>query len=130
MGALYGLQGSTANRGDVMAEARLKSGLWVRAQLRMCDLAGRACTVLRHGDDDAGTIILKLLGADGLARVLAQTTVPDGGLAWHHPLGATPMPEAEAEAYIARTAKFDPDIWALEVIDRDGSFAFEGKILD
>ncbi|MFT5539687.1 MAG: hypothetical protein ACI82H_001211 [Alphaproteobacteria bacterium] len=113
-----------------MAGARLKSGLWVAAQVRLCDRVARACAVLRHGDDDAGTIILKLVGADGLARVLAQATAPDGGLAWRRPLGPAPMPEAEADAYIARTAKFDPDIWALEIMDRDGAFAVDGKILD
>jgi hypothetical protein len=130
MEALYGLRGSAANRGNEMAQARVKSGLWVSAQVRLCDRAARACAVLRHGDDDAGMIILKLIGADGLTRLLAQATAPDGGMAWRCPLGAAPMPEAEADAYITRTAEFDPDIWALEIMDREGGFAFDGKILD
>ncbi len=110
-------------------DQRVKSALWVGAQLRLCDAAGRPAMVLRHGDDDAGAIILKLIGTDGRARVLAQTTAPEGGLAWHWPLGAQPVPEAEAEAYIARQVKFDPDLWALEVIDRSGEYLPDGRIL-
>jgi len=102
----------------------------VAAQVRLCNRLAQACTVLRHGDDDAGTIILKLVEADGLTRVLVQATAPDGGLAWRRPLGPTPMPEAEADAYIARTANFDPDIWALEIMDRNGDYAVDGQTLD
>lgn len=110
-------------------DARVKSGLWVRAQIRVCDITGRPAAILRHGDDDAGAIILKLIGADGRVRLLAQTTAPEGGLAWHRPLGAEPLPEPEADAYIARQAKFDPDVWALEILDRAGDYLPDGKIL-
>jgi hypothetical protein len=111
-------------------DLRLKSGLWVRAQVRLCDIAGRPAAILRHGDDDAGVVILKLVGADGTAAVLAQTTAPDGGLAWHRPLGAAPVPEPEADAYIARQAGYDPDIWALEILDRQGTYIPDGRILE
>ena len=113
-----------------MTEPRLKSGLWVRAQLRMADRVGRAFTVLRKGDEDAGTVILKLLGADGRARLLAQATAPDGGLAWHWPLGAEAMPEAEADAYIARQARFRPrHLGGGGVQDRAGDYRPDGRIL-
>lgn len=111
-------------------DARVKSGLWVRAQVRMCDLAGRPAAILRHGDDDAGTVILKLIGADGRVRLLAQTTAPEGGLAWHRPLGPEAVAEAEADAYIARQARFDPDVWALEILDRAGDWRPDGRILE
>jgi hypothetical protein len=75
-------------------------------------------------------VILKLVGADGTAAVLAQTTAPDGGLAWHRPLGPAPVPEAEADAYIARQAGYDPDIWALEILDRHGTYLPDGRILE
>lgn len=110
-------------------DARVKSGLWVRAQVRICDIAGRPAAILRHGDDDAGAVILKLIGADGRVRLLAQTTAPEGGLAWHRPLGAEPLPETEADAYIARHAEFDPDVWAVEILDRAGDYLPDGRIL-
>lgn len=111
-------------------EPRLKPGLWVNAQLRMCDRAGIAFTVLRRGDADGGSIVLKLLRGDGRALVLSQTTGPSGGRAWMRPLGPEAVPEAEADAYIARQGEFDPDIWALEVIDPAGAYAIDGDILE
>ncbi len=113
-----------------MAEARVKSGLWVQAQVRLAAGTGRIVTVLRKGDADAGTVILKLLDGDGRAQLMAQATAPDGGLAWRRPLGAAPVAEAEADAYIAREARFDPDVWAVEVIDRAGDWRPDGAVLD
>lgn len=111
-------------------EPRLKPGLWVKAQLRLCDRAGLSLTVLRRGDDDAGSIILKLVGADGQADLLTQTTGPAGGRAWMRPLGPDRVEESEADAYIRRQGEFDPDIWALEVIDRAGVYEIDGDVLD
>lgn len=112
-----------------MDGARLRPGIWVKAQLRLCDRAGIPLTVLRRGDADGGSVILKILGADGRADLLAQATAPTGGRAWMRPLGAGPVDEAEADAYIARQGEFDPDIWVLEIIDRAGVYAIDGAVL-
>jgi hypothetical protein len=113
-----------------MAEPRVKPGLWVKVQLRLCDRAGIALTVLRRGDADGGSVILKILGPEGRADLLVQATAPSGGIAWLRPLGAGPVDETEADAYIARQGGFDPDIWVLEIIDRAGVYAIDGAILD
>ena len=39
------------------------------------------------------------------------------------------VPEAEADAYIARALKRDPDLWVVEIEDRAGRHLFEGKII-
>jgi hypothetical protein len=113
-----------------MAEARIKPGLWVKAQLRLCDRAGIALTVLRRGDTDGGSVILKIIGPDGRADLLAQATAPTGGIAWLRPLGPASLDEPQADAYIARQGEFDPDIWVLEIIDRAGVYAIDGAVLD
>lgn len=113
-----------------MTEPRLKSGLWVQAQLRRADREGRALMVLRKGDADAGVVIVKVLDGDGRVRLFVQATDADGGLAWQRPLGAAPVAEPEADDYIARQVRFDPDIWAVEVLDRGGNWRPEGRILD
>lgn len=113
-----------------MTEPRLKSGLWVQAQLRLADLEGRNFMVLRRGDADAGVVVVKVRDGDGRARLFVQATDPDGGLAWQRPLGSAPAAESEVDDYIARQARFDPDIWAVEVLDRGGNWRPEGRILD
>jgi len=113
-----------------MFEPRLKPGIWVKAQLRLCDRAGIALTVLRRGDGDGGSVILKLLRDDRRADLLAQTTGPTGARAWMRPLGPDPVAEAEADAYVARQGEFDPDIWVLEVQDPQGAYEIDGEILE
>ena len=113
-----------------MAQPRLKPEIWVKAQLRLCDRAGIAFTVLRRGDADGGSVMMKIIDGEGRAQVLSQTTAPSGGLAWLRPLGPEPVEESEADAYLARQREFDPDIWLLEIIDRAGSYQIDGDVLE
>lgn len=102
---------------------RLKSEIWVSAQIRLCNARGVPLVVSRKGDPDAGAVILKLLGADGRVAVYTQARTPEGDLAWVKGTGTEPVVEAEADAYISRQVKRDPDIWVVEIEDRDGSYA-------
>ena len=113
-----------------MDHARIKPGIWVKAQLRICDRAGLAFTVLRRGDGDGGSVLLKIIGKDGRADVLSQATAPTGGLAWMRPLGSEPVEEGEADDYLARQGDFDPDIWVLEIIDRTGVYQIDGDVIE
>ena len=44
-----------------MAIDRLKSGIWVQAQVRLCGIQNIPIYVLRSGDADAGALFLKML---------------------------------------------------------------------
>jgi len=110
-------------------EARLKSGIWVRALIRRCDLAAIGVAVLARGDPDAGAVLLKLNGRDAGFAVLAQTRKPDGTLVWMRATGAAPVPEAEADAYIARQRGRDPDLWVVEIEAASPDAVLDGQIL-
>jgi hypothetical protein len=96
-------------------EARLKSGIWVKALIRRCDMAAVGVAVTARGDPDAGAVLVKLTGRDASASVLAQTRRPDGTLAWLRATGADPVDETVADAYIARQRQRDPDLWVVEI---------------
>lgn len=96
-------------------EARLKTGLWIRALIRRCDLAAIAVAVAARGDPDSGAVLLKFNGRDAGCRVLAQARGPDGALVWLSSTGAAPVEEAAADAYIARQRGYDSDLWVIEI---------------
>jgi hypothetical protein len=96
-------------------EARLKSGIWVQALIRRCDLAAIGCAVVARGDSDAGAVLVKFSDRNARCTVLAQTRRPDGTLVWMRATGPEPVIETEADAYIARQRRRDPDLWVVEV---------------
>jgi len=109
-------------------EVRVKAAIWVSMALRLSDIAGRAGTVLRRGDPDAGGILCVLRGRDGLL-VLSQARDADGRPAWLRSTGAAPVTDAVADAYVARQVDRDPDLWVVEFDAPDLKPPFEGALL-
>ena len=104
-----------------MTAPRLKTDIWAAALLRRWNNhTAVVATLVRRGDNDAGTVLLKISRLDGTATVLSQTMTAEGNRAWMRGTGATPVADAEAEAYIQRQRKRDPDLWVIEIEDRRG----------
>jgi hypothetical protein len=111
-----------------MAEPRVKAGIWVRAALRVGFNDGRSGAVLRRGDEDAGGVLVVLRRPDGLT-VLSQVRTGDGVSGWVRGTGEAPVSQEEADAYVARQVRFDPDIWVIEFDAPDGLPPFEARII-
>ena len=110
-------------------EARLKTGIWVKALIRRCDLAAIPIAVVARGDGDAGAILLKLNGAAEGCLVLTQARGQDGELLWMRATGPLPVAEADADAYIARQRQRDPDIWIVEIEHRKAGSVVDGRVV-
>lgn len=110
-------------------EAKLKAKLWVQAQLRACMAGGIAATVVRRGDPDAGSILLKLNQGPAGCCVLTQVRDPEGRQAWLRGTGPDLVEEAAADAYIDRQAARDPDLWVVEIEDRQGRPPISGAVI-
>ncbi len=108
---------------------RLPAELWIKAHVRRCMVDGIPATVVHRGEKNSGTLILKLHHIGAGVKLLTQTRDLEGAIAWMPGLGGELVPEAEADAYIERAVKRDPDVWVVEIESRDGSHPFEGKVL-
>jgi hypothetical protein len=107
----------------------ITTGIWISAQVRICDRAFIPATVVRRGDPDAGTVLLKLNRFEAGVTVYTQTSSSGDEPMWSRGTGPNPVTEAEADAYIERQVKYDPDVWVLEIEDRRGQYKMDGKIV-
>jgi len=109
---------------------RLKSGLWVAAYLRRCQVEGLYAVVRRRGAEEAGAIFIRISRLDGTSDLFGPAPQsafdvgggsPHGGdRAFSPSMAKQPSPDEAIEAYLAREIKFDPDVWIVEVEDRSG----------
>ena len=103
---------------------RLKAEIWVKAYLRRCAVNGATAVVARHGDDDAGAIFIKIVRGDRMAVVFAPAPAgrddADFDRRWIARSQSGFAAESAADAMLEKEARFDSDIWVIEVEDRDG----------
>ena len=109
-----------------MSEPRLKTEVRVQAWLRRCATLGLMATVARKGDVDAGALFIKVNRFAKGCEVFSGTTAPDGTSAWLCAVG--PVAEREADLYLARQSKYDPDLWIVEIEDPQGRFSFDEPV--
>jgi hypothetical protein len=100
--------------------SRLKSVVYVHALMRRCEVEGAQAYLIRRGAEEAGAVFLKVNRLDGSFTVLARAREgAEGRLVWTRPLGDV-ADEARATDYFAKQIRFDPDIWIIEIEDRQG----------
>ncbi len=107
---------------------RLKAGFFVRALIRRAEVAGAQAYVVKKGAEDAGAVFLKIARLDGSCTVLNQITLGEDERGWARPLGES-CDEAKAAAYFERQKKYDPDLWIIEIEDREGRSFVDEKIV-
>lgn len=105
---------------------RLKAEIWVKAYIRRLYGVDVPAAVLRHGDDDAGAIFIKINTRDGRAQILSPAPSADKddmtGLdrRWSTAFPQGTVEEQQADGFLARQLRFDPDIWVIELEDPKG----------
>lgn len=97
---------------------RLTARFWVDAYLARLRLRDIPAFVTAHGDDTAGAVLVKLNTLDGRAVLFQRGFDLDSGARRWAELSRGA--EAEVDAAIARQRGFDPDLWVIEVEDRQG----------
>lgn len=97
----------------------IDSHIWVSGLIRRAEMAGASAVVARRGDARAGAVILKAYNTlERSARLYVRAQGNDGEPLWIEPVIADT--ESQLDAYIERQLRYDPDLWVVEVEDRQG----------
>lgn len=103
--------------------ARLTTRFWVDAYLARLRLQDIPAFVVAHGDDTGGAVLVKLATLDGAARLFQRSfDLMSGERRW---VELTSGAEPEVDAAVTRQRGFDPDLWVIEVEDRQGRHLLE-----
>lgn len=97
---------------------RLTSDLWVSAYLARLGQANIPAYVTARGDATAGAVLVKLALLDGTARAYERSMdLVTGGRRW---MLLAEGDEAEIDAMLRRQRARDPDLWLIEIENRQG----------
>jgi len=97
---------------------RLTARLWVDAYLTQLRLFEVPAFVVAHGDDTAGSILVKLNTLDGNANLFRREfDMGSGQQVWTEFMSGT---DADLDIAIEKQRGFDPDLWVIEVEDTKG----------
>ncbi len=107
---------------------RLTSEVWVAAYLTRCRLADIPAFVVARGDHTAGAVLVKLNRLDGTAVSFQRSfDLISGERRW---MILVEGEDGDVEKAILRQREMDPDLWVIEVEDRDGRHLLDEPGLD
>jgi hypothetical protein len=103
---------------------RLRTDFWVAALRRRAEAAGAFISIARRGADGAGTIFVLVDRRDGrfdLYGPAPQSFFDDDGQSDRlFSLIVRDATEATTQARMQQEMKFDPDLWLVDIEDKEG----------
>ena len=102
-------------------QPRLKSSFWVDALVRRAAMSGASAFITHKGDAERGDVLIKIARLNGEAAVLAPSPMMSDTRSFDWlPEAGVWSPESEVDELIRRRQGYDPDLWVVEIEDRDG----------
>ena len=96
---------------------QLKAEFWTSALIRRAEIGGAFAAVVKRGDADAGACLVKVRLLNGEAVLYRPIRNMAGERVW---LPKGPSEEREIDSYMNSRVDDDPDIWIVEIEDREG----------
>jgi hypothetical protein len=94
---------------------RLPAGIEVASILRRAAAAGDFATVMKKGDPDRGSLLLLVATRGRHIACLERMLGMDGTYRWEAVGPAESAGSLEIADFLARRARFDGDLWAIEL---------------
>ena len=102
---------------------RLKTEIRVSAFLKRAQAGGAFAVIIRRGDPDAGAIWIIARQTPNYFRYVEQMSM-SGGREWFKD---GPFDEANLSTRMNKAVDRDPDLWIVEIEDRDGRVFLDGE---
>tara|TARA_R110002096_G_scaffold14582_2_gene50615 strand:+ start:30703 stop:31035 length:333 start_codon:yes stop_codon:yes gene_type:complete len=96
---------------------RLTTEFWISAYRMRLQLAEIPAFITSKGDATAGAVLVKLNTLNGQAKVFQRAYDADFNRVW---TVLSEGVERDVDQAISNQRGFDPDLWVIEVEDRDG----------
>ena len=107
---------------------RLTADIWVSAYLARLRLIDVPAFVVQRGDATAGAVLIKLNTLDGRACCYQRSfDLLTGDRKW---VVLVEGDEEDVDASVSKQRGFDPDLWVIEVEDRQGRHLLDEPGLD
>jgi hypothetical protein len=102
--------------------SRLKTSIWVDAFLRTAMVNGHFGAVIHKGAEEAGSVLLVVNRLDGSHDILETPPGPaytEEGVRRFVKTNTASLPWPDVSTRIAKRRGTDPDLWVVEVEDRN-----------
>ena len=106
-----------------MTSPRLRTDFWVSALRRRAEAAGAFISIARRGAEEAGAIFIQVDRRDGrfdLYGPAPQSFFDDSVTDRLFALLAREVSEETTRKRIEQEVNFDPDLWLVDIEDREG----------
>lgn len=105
----------------------LKTEIWAQALIKRAEIGGASGYVIKKGDVDAGSVIVKISVSRDEAKILVPSRNMNGDLIFVDMTSQLKSKLTEGntisraiDEYIERRLKFDADLWVVEIEDVKG----------
>ncbi|MFT6073268.1 MAG: hypothetical protein ACJAZ1_000174 [Yoonia sp.] len=97
---------------------RLTADIWVAAYLTRLRLIEIPAFIVKRGDNTAGAVLVKMNTLDGMACCYQRSfDLMTGDRKW---MVLVEGNEPTVDTSVTKQCSFDPDLWVIEVEDRQG----------
>jgi hypothetical protein len=97
---------------------RLTADIWVAAYLTRLRLIEIPAFIVKRGDNTAGAVLVKMNTLDGMACCYQRSfDLMTGDRKW---MVLAEGNEPTVDTSVTKQCSFDPDLWVIEVEDRQG----------
>lgn len=105
---------------------RLPTALYVDAHLKNLTAEARFYHFIQKGNHGSGIVMLKLNSLQGKVKLIVQERdFMTDQMTWAAALEEEIVDEPQADEYIQRAISRDPDLWVIEIEDKEMQNPFE-----